>query len=98
MQTTIITQSKAKELNVTYLATLYKDEPTTEEGVFTNGIVDVEARIKGEGIDLVRTYLSNGQFRPTSSTSRLSEEENEAILNGVMDLFEEYGSTDKQSE
>lgn len=96
MKIGIVTTGKAVDLDVTYLATLYKDEPTTEEGVTMNGITEVEARIKGDGIDLVRYYWSTGQFRPSSSASRLTSDENAAILAGVKAIFDEYGSTDSK--
>lgn len=95
MQKTISTTGKAGELDVTYLATLYKDEPTTEDGVTMNGIVEVEARISGDGIGITRVYLCNGQFRPSASASRLTDDENAAILAGAMAFFDEYGAIDR---
>ena len=98
MQTTIITQSKAKELDVTYLATLYKDEPTAEEGVFTNGIVDVEARIKGEGIDeLVKhaLHIARYQDKPMRQDFCHAEHHGGAVhrcLHAIMHLIEDHAA------
>lgn len=94
MKKTIITEGKAVELDVAYIAELYTDEKDIE-GKAVNGITEVEARVKGDGVDITRRYLVTGQYRPSSSAHRLTAEENAAVLEGVNALFTEYGSTDK---
>lgn len=91
MQTQLSTTRQAGELSITYTATLYKDEPMADDKVL-NGITDVMARIDGDGISLTRIYLCTGQYFPAAS--RLTEEENAAILEGAMALFDTYGCTD----
>lgn len=54
-------------------------------------ILSLAAIISGDGISLVRNYFDDGSFSPTNSVSRLTEEENSAILSDVMELYERYG-------
>lgn len=54
-------------------------------------IIDIDANINGGGISITRTYWSDGSFKPTASKSRLTNEENEAILADVMGLYDKYG-------
>lgn len=90
MKRWIIINEKVEELDVTYSAEVYTDESDIE-GNSINGIHEVKAEIRGEGIAIDRYYLSTGQFRPMASESRLSFTENAAILDRVKLIFDEYG-------
>lgn len=90
MKKWIITNENVGELDVTYSAELYEGEKDIE-GNPINGISEVKVQVKGEGVDIERHYLSTGQFRPSATASRLTQDENDAILKTVNDLFFEYG-------